>query len=117
MLACLLAALALQAAAPGRPGQAEIVANLQWTLGRPVDAEWQPVDVDLQSAVAKDLDVQIVIDEEVSRTRVVRRETVPAGGRRRLCLHLPTGRLGSAAFSARAVMTVRGPGGRELATF
>ncbi|HEX7896619.1 MAG TPA: hypothetical protein VF950_02590 [Planctomycetota bacterium] len=118
MLAALLALVAAQEPArPPKAEKAEIVANLQWSLGRPVDAEWQPLDVDLQSAVSKDLDVQIVIDEDASRTRVVRRETVPAGGRRRLCLHLPTGRLGAAAFSTRPVMSIRGPGGRELATF
>ena len=115
MLAALLALLAAQAQPPAK--KAEIVANLQWSLGRPVDAEWQPLDLELQSAVPKDLDVQIVVEEEVSRTRLVRRETVPGGGRRRLFLHLPTGRHGALALSMRPELKVRAADGRELAAF
>lgn len=115
-LALLLALSGAEGAAQ-EPERRELVANLQWCLGRAVDAEFQPLDLDLQSATTKDLDVDILIEDEVSRARVSRRETVPAGGRRRLILHLPTGRLGGMSPALRPSLRVSDLRGRELATF
>ncbi len=114
MLAALLAAALAQAKPKAPP---EIVANLQWVLGRPADTEWQPLHLDLQSAAARDLDVEIAVHDPASRSRLVRRETVPAGGRRKLFLHLPTGRMGYGTSSIRPELSVRTPEGRELASF
>lgn len=115
MLAAAFALLLAQAPPPKPP--AELTANLQWALGRPVDAEWQPLLLDLQSTVAKDLDVEILIHEPATDTRLVRRDTVPAGGRRRCFLHLPTGRVGYALLNLQPALTVRGSDGRALAAF
>ncbi len=110
-----LVALAFAQAKPKAPP--EIVANLQWVLGRPADTEWQPLHLDLQSAATNDLDVEILVHDPASRSRLVRRELVPAGGRRKLFLHLPTGRMGYGTSSIRPELTVRTPEGRLLASF
>lgn len=109
-----LAILLAQASPSKAP---EVVANLQWAFGRPVVADWQPLLLDLQSASARDLDLDIVVREETSSTRVVRRESLPARGRRRVFLHLPTGRLPHLLPALRPELSVRDAGGRELATF
>jgi hypothetical protein len=95
----------------------ELVVNLQWALGAPVDADWQPLHLDLQSASSKDLDLEIILQESISATRIVRREALPAQGRRRLFLYLPTGRLSYAAQALRPELSVRNAEGRELAAF
>jgi hypothetical protein len=114
MLAALLVLLAQAASSKAPP---ELVVNLQWALGRPVPADWQPLQLDLQSAVARDLDLEIVVQDEVTSARLARRESLPARGRRRLFLYLPAGRHEHAAGVLHPQLSVREAGGRELATF
>ena len=96
----------------------EVVVNAQWSTGRMIPGDWVPLVVDLQNAGARNLDVRVRVTDDILRCRVVRPETLPAKGRRRIFVELPGGSHARMfGYGVRPKVSVEGPDGEILARF
>jgi hypothetical protein len=118
-------ALALLLALLGTPQEEEtakpvsapgFLANFQHAFGRPFPGPWQPYVLDLDNSLGRDLEVRIRIEEELSRTVVTRKETLPNQSRRRVFVYVPVGSAGGYSGAMQPKFKVTDAAGRTLAS-
>jgi hypothetical protein len=65
--------------------------TLKDAQGRPLLTDWPVWAMDIENTAGRDLEITVRVDEESSRTRITRRESISRGARKRLFFYLPAG--------------------------